>query len=134
MDAFLRDFDLLFSKAYDGCRHDSGDPFVWGDKLIAHYEKFAIDPKLKTAVFSDGLTIARCLELASYFNGRIRTQFGIGTHLTNDFGFPALNIVLKMTRCNGRPVAKISDSPGKMMSSDTTYLDYLRQSFQLPTV
>ena len=134
MDAFLRDFDLLFSKAYDGCRHDSGDPFVWGDKLIAHYEKFAIDPKLKTAVFSDGLTIARCIELASYFKGRIRTQFGIGTHLTNDFDFPALNIVLKMTRCNGRPVAKISDSPGKMMSSDTTYLDYLRQSFQLPTV
>ncbi len=134
MDAFLRDFDLLFSKAYDGCRHDSGDPFVWGDKLIAHYERFAIDPKSKTAVFSDALTIPRCLELARYFHGRIRTQFGIGTHLTNDFDFPALNIVLKMTRCNGRPVAKISDSPGKVMSSDSTYLDYLRQSFQLPIV
>ena len=38
MDAFLRDFDKLFCKAYDGCRHDSGDPYEWGEKLIRHYE------------------------------------------------------------------------------------------------
>ena len=54
-DAFLRDFDRLFSKAYDGCRHDSGDPLAWGEKLLAHYESLGIDPKTKTAVFSDGL-------------------------------------------------------------------------------
>jgi nicotinate phosphoribosyltransferase len=131
-DAFLHDFDLLFSKAFDGARHDSGDPFEWGEKLIAHYEKWGIDPRTKAAVYSDGLDIPKCIELARRFHGRIRTQFGVGTNLTNDLGFPALQIVLKMVRCNGRPVAKISDTPGKTMSEDAVYLAYLRQAFGLP--
>jgi nicotinate phosphoribosyltransferase len=132
MDAFLRDFDLLFSKAYDGARHDSGDPFAWCEKLIAHYERMRIDPRTKTAVFSDSLTIPRCIELAERFEGRIRTMFGIGTNLTNDLGFPALSIVIKMARCNGRPVVKISDAPGKTLTENPVYLAYLRQAFQLP--
>lgn len=129
MDAFFHDFDLLFSKAYDGARHDSGDPFDWCEKLIAHYERMGIDPRLKTAVFSDGLDISRCLELAQRFEGRIRLQFGIGTNLTNDLGFKALQIVLKMTRCNGRPVVKLSDTPGKTMSDNPVYLQYVLQTF-----
>ena len=131
MDAFLHDFDLLFSKAYDGARHDSGDPFVWGEKLIAHYERLGIDPRTKSAVWSDGLTIDKARALSERFEGRIRTSFGIGTHLTNDLGFPALQIVMKMVRCNGRPVVKVSDSPGKAMSEDTLYLSYLRSIFGL---
>ena len=129
MDAFFRDFDLLFSKAYDGARHDSGDPFVWGEKLIAHYESKRIDPRTKSAVFSDGLDVPKSIALATHFDGRIRTQFGIGTNLTNDLGFPALAIVLKMTRCNNRPVAKISDTPGKTMSDDEEYVGCLRRAF-----
>lgn len=129
MDAFLRDFDLLFSKAYDGARHDSGDPFAWGEKLIAHYERMNLDPRARIAVFSDGLDIPRCIALARHFHGRIRTLFGIGTNLTNDFAFAPLQIVLKMVRCNGRPVVKLSDSPGKTMSDDPVYLAYLRQVF-----
>ena len=128
-DAFFRDFDLLFSKAYDGARHDSGDPFVWGERLIAHYEGKGLDPKTKTAVFSDGLTIEKAITLAERFDGRIRTQFGIGTSLTNDLGFDALQIVLKMVRCNGRPVVKVSDTPGKAMSDDPIYLAYLKEAF-----
>jgi nicotinate phosphoribosyltransferase len=133
MDTFLRDFDLLFSKGYDGARHDSGDPFVWGEKLIAHYEKLGIDPRTKTAVFSDNLNIPLCIELAEHFEGRIRTTFGIGTNLTNDFGFRPLSIVIKMARCNGRPVVKISDTPGKILSENPVYLAYLRQAFGLDT-
>ena len=55
MDAFLADFDLYFAKLFDGLRHDSGDPFVWGEKALAHYEKLRIDAKTKRLVFSDGL-------------------------------------------------------------------------------
>jgi nicotinate phosphoribosyltransferase len=129
MEAFLRDFDKLFCKAYDGARHDSGDPYAWGEKLIGHYEAMGIDSSTKYAVFSDGLTVPKALDLARHFQGRIRTSYGIGTNLTNDLGFPALNIVIKMTSCNGRPVAKLSDSPGKTMCSDEVYLAYLREVF-----
>lgn len=130
MDAFLRDFDKLFCKAYDGARHDSGDPVEWGEKLIAHYQKMGVDAVPKAAVFSDRLDVPKAIGLARHFNGRIRTSFGIGTNLTNDLGFEPLSIVIKMTQCNGRPVAKLSDSPGKTMCRDDAYLDYLKRVFQ----
>ncbi|MGC4046541.1 MAG: nicotinate phosphoribosyltransferase [Armatimonas sp.] len=130
MDAFLNDFDMLFSKAYDGCRHDSGDPFEWGEELLAHYERLGIDARTKTAVFSDGLDIEKALALAERFDGRIRTMFGIGTSLTNDLGVPSLPIVLKMVQANGRPVIKLSDTPGKTMSENQAYENYLRSSLQ----
>lgn len=129
MKAFLKDFDKLFCKAYDGCRHDSGDPYEWGERLIAHYQKMGIDPTTKIAVFSDGLDIDKALHLASHFQGRIKTSFGIGTSLTNDLGVIPLSIVMKMTHCNGRPVAKLSDSPGKLMCKDAIYLNYLRSIY-----
>jgi nicotinate phosphoribosyltransferase len=132
MDAFLRDFDLYFAKLFDGLRHDSGDPIAWGDKAIAHYRKLRIDPAGKRLVFSDGLNIPRALELYKHFNGRIQTGFGIGTNLSNDTPHRALNIVMKLTSCNGQPVAKLSDSPGKTLCHDETYLSYLRQVFEHP--
>lgn len=131
MDAFLRDFDLYFAKLFDGLRHDSGDPYVWGDKAIAHYEKLKIDPKTKILTFSDGLDLEKAWELHQYFKGHIRTSFGIGTNLTNDMGITPLNIVLKLVECNGQPVAKLSDSPGKTMINNDTYLAYLRQVFEV---
>jgi nicotinate phosphoribosyltransferase len=132
LDAFLRDFDLFFCKLFDGVRHDSGDPFDWGDKLIAHYQKMRIDPRSKTMVFSDSLTIPLAIRLYEYFKGRTQTSFGIGTNLTNDLGYESLQIVIKMTRCNGQPVAKISDEPSKTMDYDPSYVNYLREVFQVP--
>ncbi len=129
MDAFLRDFDKLFCKAYDGCRQDSGDPYEWGEKLIRHYEAMGLDPQTKSAVFSDSLNVEKAIALARCFHGRLRPSFGIGTFLTNDLGFEPLAIVIKMTRCNGRPVAKLSDSSGKAMCHDAAYLAYLREIF-----
>lgn len=131
MDAFLRDFDLYFAKLFDGLRHDSGDPFVWGEKAIAHYQKLKIDPKTKILTFSDGLDLPKAWELHRHFRGRIKTSFGIGTDLTNDLGLARLNIVLKLVQCNGQPVAKISDSLGKTMIHNDTYLAYLRQVFDI---
>ncbi|WFF39459.1 nicotinate phosphoribosyltransferase [Moraxella nasibovis] len=129
MDAFLRDFDLYFAKLFDGLRHDSGDPYEWGDKAIRHYQMLKIDPKTKSLTFSDGLTLEKAWDLHQYFKERIKTGFGIGTNLTNDVGLTQLNIVLKLVQCNGQPVAKLSDSPGKTMIDDDTYLAYLRQVF-----
>lgn len=131
MDAFLRDFDLYFAKLFDGLRHDSGDPYIWGDKAIAHYKKLKIDPRTKILTFSDGLNLHKAWDLHQYFKGRIKTSFGIGTNLTNDMGITPINIVLKLVECNGQPVAKLSDSPGKTMINNDTYLAYLRQVFEV---
>lgn len=133
-NAFLRDFDMFFCKLFDGARHDSGDPFDWGERLLQHYEANRVDPRMKTLVFSDGLNFNLALDIARRFDGRCKTSFGIGTNLTNDMGVPALQIVMKMVRCNGQPVAKVSDEPGKTMSVDPEYLSYLRHVFDLPKV
>lgn len=132
MEAFLRDFDLFFCKLFDGVRHDSGDPFEWGEKLIAHYQRMRIDPRSKAMVFSDSLNVPLALRLFEHFRGRSQTAFGIGTNLTNDLGYEPLSIVIKMTRCNGQPVAKISDEPTKAMDYDPSYVAYLREVFQVP--
>ena len=134
MDAFLRDFDLYFAKLFDGLRHDSGDPYIWGDKAYAHYQKLKIDSRTKMLTFSDGLDIERSWALHQYFKSRFKTSFGIGTNLTNDLGHTTLNIVLKLVECNGQSVAKISDTPGKTMSDNSTFLAYLRQVFEIPEV
>ena len=132
IDAFLRDFDKYFAKLYDGLRHDSGDPLWWAGKVIDHYKKLKIDPSGKTLVFSDGLDPERAVSIYEKLKGQARISFGIGTNLTNDFpGLEPLNIVMKITEANGRPVAKISDSPGKGMCRDQAFLDYLRKVFLL---
>ena len=132
LDAFLRDFDMYFCKLFDGTRHDSGDPFAWGEKVLAHYCANRVDPRNKVLVFSDGLDIPRVMELYAHFRGRCLLAFGVGTNLTNDVGPAPLNIVIKMIRCNGQPVAKLSDAPGKNMCEDTAYVAYLRQVFEIP--
>ena len=135
MSAFLRDFDMYFCKLFDGARHDSGDPFAWGERLIQHYRDNRVDPRTKVLIFSDGLTIPRTIELYRQFRGRCLLAFGIGTNLTNDLGAPPdhepLQIVIKMVHCNGQPVAKLSDTPAKNMCDDEKYLAYLRQVFEI---
>jgi nicotinate phosphoribosyltransferase len=130
MDAFISDFDLYFAKLFDGLRHDSGDPVVWGEKALAHYQRLRVDAHTKRLVFSDGLNIPKALQLYEYFADRVQCGFGIGTDLSNDTGVPALNIVMKLTECNGQPVAKLSDTPGKTLCTDETFLAYLRQVFK----
>jgi nicotinate phosphoribosyltransferase len=131
MSAFLRDFDLYFCKLFDGARHDSGDPFKWGERMIAHYQQHRVDPRTKTLIFSDSLTVPRIVELYQQFRGRCQLAFGVGTNLTNDLGYEPLQIVIKMVHCNGQPVAKLSDSPAKDMCEDEKYLAYLRQVFEI---
>ena len=131
-DAFLRDFDLYFAKLFDGLRHDSGDPLLWAEKTILHYENLGIDPRSKTLVFSDGLNLEKSLRLYRALHGRIQVSFGIGTNLTCDIpGVEPMNIVIKMTACNGQPVAKISDTPGKTQCRDDNFVNYLKHVFRV---
>ncbi|QEZ91725.1 nicotinate phosphoribosyltransferase [Proteus sp. CD3] len=135
MDAFLRDFDKAFAESYQGLRHDSGDPIEWGEKAIAHYEKLGIDPMNKVLVFSDSLDFQKALVLYKHFHKRIRLIFGIGTRLTcNIPEITPLNIVIKLVECNGKPVAKLSDSPGKTICDDNDFVDKLRKAFDVPLV
>jgi nicotinate phosphoribosyltransferase len=125
----LRDFDMYFCKLFDGARHDSGDPFDWGERMLAHYRKLRIEPATKRLVFSDALTVPKALAIYDAFADRCPTGFGIGTNLTNDMGLEPLNIVMKLVAVNGQPVAKISDTPGKTLVQDATFLAYLKQVF-----
>ena len=127
-DCFLLDFNKTFTRMFNGVRHDSGDPIAWGEKIIKHFEKFGVDPKTKTLLFSDSLNFAKATEIKKHFDGRCRIAFGIGTWLANDCGVPALNIVHKMVECNGAPVAKISDVAGKGMCRDNEYVNYLQRA------
>lgn len=129
MDAFLADFDLYFAKLFDGLRHDSGDPFVWGEKALSHYAKLGIDANSKRLTFSDGLDVPAAIDLYRRFGDRVLVGFGIGTNLTNDVGPKPLNIVMKLVSCNGQPVAKLPDTEGKTLCDDQTYLAYLRSVF-----
>lgn len=127
-DLFLKDFGLTFATLFSGVRHDSGDPIEWGEKMISHYKKLGIDPEMKTLLFSDSLNFERATKIKKHFDGRCRIAFGIGTYLANDTGVEPLNIVMKMTECNGSPVAKISNTPGKGMCRDAEYEDYLKRA------
>jgi len=126
---FVHDFDPFFAKLFDGVRHDSGDPYEFALTMIRLYESMGIDPMTKTIVFSDGLDFQKAIDLAGAYSRKIKCSFGVGTNFTNDFDFKALQIVLKMISCNGNPVAKLSDSPGKGMCTDDSYVRYLKQVF-----
>ena len=135
MDAFLRDFGPEFAERYQGLRHDSGDPVEWGEKAIAHYQKLGIDPLSKVLVFSDNLDLAKAVDLYRHFASRVKLSFGIGTRLTCDLPqVKPLNIVIKLVECNGKPVAKLSDSPGKTICHDKAFVRALREAFDLPPI
>ena len=127
-DLFLMDFNRSMVNNYSGVRHDSGDPYEWGEKIIEHYKSYGADPKTKLLLFSDSLDFDRAQKLFDHFKDRAKVSFGIGTFCSNDTDEQPLNIVIKLQYVNGRPVAKLSDTPGKAMCRDEGYLDYLKRS------
>ena len=118
-DVFLENFDSIKARLFDGVRQDSGDPFVFVDKLVAHYQKLRINPLTKTIVFTDSLDIDKAILIKKYCQGKINASFGIGTNLSNDIGVEPLNIVIKLSqsRCSHdvgwMPMVKLSDVKGK---------------------
>jgi len=132
MNSFLKDFNFSLASCYQGLRHDSGDPFKWGEKAISHYQSLGIDPLTKTLLFSDNLNFTNILRLFRFFNKKTNIVFGIGTRLTCDIpNVNPLNIVIKLIECNGKPVAKLSDSPGKVFCLDKLFIKDLKEAFNL---
>ncbi len=129
-DLFLKDFNRSMVNNYNGVRHDSGDPYEWGEKIIAHYKKFGVDPKTKMLLFSDSLNFDKAQEIYEYFKDKCKVSFGIGTFVSNDTYVGSLNIVIKLQYVNGRPVAKLSDAKGKTMCDNEEYEKYLRNAVQ----
>lgn len=125
---FAKDFQLTYATLFSGVRHDSGDPYEWGNFMIDHYKSLGIDPKSKTLLFSDSLDFEKATKLNEYFKNFAKPAFGIGTYISNDTDMPALNIVMKTTKCNGTDVAKISDVEGKGMCKNQDYVDYLKRT------
>ena len=127
-DLFLLDFNRSNVNNFTGVRHDSGDPYEWGEKMIRHYESYGADPRTKLLLFSDSLDFDKAQALWDHFKDRAKVSFGIGTFCSNDTCEKALNIVIKLQTVNGKAVAKLSDTPGKAMCRDAEYLEYLRRS------
>ena len=127
-DLFLLDFNRAMVNNFTGVRHDSGDPYEWGEKMIRHYESYGADPRTKLLLFSDSLDFDKAQALWDHFKDRAKVSFGIGTFCSNDTCEKALNIVIKLQTVNGKAVAKLSDTPGKAMCRDAEYLEYLRRS------
>lgn len=131
LKAFIHDFNYNLAKAYEGARHDSGDPIAWSQALLNHYRSLKIDPKEKTLVFSNALTMEKVIEIYSIFKNNCKLHFGIGTHLMNDVGITPLDIVIKMVECNRLAVGKITDDPRKSIGQNQSALAYLKKVFNL---
>ena len=118
-DVFLKNFSRKHAKLFDGVRHDSGDPYLFVNKVINRYKELGIDPTTKTIIFSNALDFPTYLEISNYCKTRIRCSAGIGTNLTNDCGFKPSNIVMKLVKCrisdrdSWKGTVKLSDDLGK---------------------
>lgn len=119
-NAFFEQMSLKQAKLFDGLRQDSGNVIEFINKAIDFYNNKGIDPATKVLVFSDALDFDRVLKIKTYCDNReLKCSFGIGTNLTNDFGYLPENIVMKLCTCQinkSKPVSycvKLSDSKGK---------------------
>lgn len=131
MDAFLKTFDKALATRYHGLRQDSGDPFEWTEKALAHYRRLGINPKEKRFVYSDRLSFEKAYQLYQRYQDQAKIDFGIGTYLTHDVGFKPLDIVIKLYHLNDKPVVKISDSPSKIICDNLDYLAKVKETFEI---
>jgi nicotinate phosphoribosyltransferase len=127
-DFFFRDMTAEQAQAWKGLRQDSGDPMTFGEQAIAFYERHGIDPRAKLVVFSDGLDLGTIIKLAEHFAGRLGVSFGWGTNLTNDLGFEALSLVVKVFEANGHRTVKLSDNLAKA-TGDTPDIERFKHVF-----
>ncbi len=118
---------------WTGIRIDSGRPEEIAEMAIRWWQAHGEDPRDKILIFSDGLDVARIAELHQRFAGRVRTSFGWGTLLTNDFrgltpddALAPFSLVCKAVSAEGRPTVKLSDNPRKAMGPEDEIARYRR--------
>lgn len=128
--------DLLL---IDGLRQDSGDPIEIGSLIIKKWKERGINAKDKKIIFSDNLNVKKATRIYETFKDRTNVIFGIGTNLTNDCGYPHLNIVIKLDSVLSRniehdynewiwkPVIKLSDDKKKWTGEKSYIMDTLIQ-------
>ncbi len=107
---FFRTFGADRAAYWKGLRQDSGDVYGWGTRFLEFYRSFGIDPKTKSGVFSDGLDVEKMITLTKRFGELMNILFGWGTDLMNDMGFDPISIVVKLIRCAGHWLVKLSDN------------------------
>ena len=140
-DVFYRDFDLFYSKLFDGVRQDSGDPIAFAEKTISHYlgMNIVLPQGLipKTIIFSDSIDSLEKLDaIESTVRKRILSGYGIGTWITFDIvddtgkKIKHINMVIKMVaampdeKIGWRKCVKLSDSNGKHTGDLNTVVLY----------
>jgi len=118
---------------WTGIRIDSGDPAEQAEIAIDWWKARGEDPREKMVIFSDGLDVDKIVELHTKFAGRVRTSFGWGTLLTNDFrgltpdnSLAPFSLVCKAVAAEGRPTVKLSDNPLKAMGPEGEIARYKR--------
>jgi nicotinate phosphoribosyltransferase len=118
---------------WTGIRIDSGDPASGAEQAIAWWKSRGEDPTRKLVIFSDGLDTDKIIELHQQFSGRVKTSFGWGTLLTNDFrgltpddALAPFSLVCKAVSANGKPTVKLSDNPNKAMGPADEVARYKR--------
>ena len=131
--AFLRDAPDWVAD-WTGFRPDSAPPLDAGERLIDWWRERGRDPRDKLIIFSDAMTVETIEAAHARFQGRVRTSFGWGTNLTNDFEDCApddrelapISLVCKVTRAAGRPAVKLSDNPEKAIGEPAEIERYRR--------
>ena len=128
-DVFRKHLPRHYLEDFKGFRHDSGDPFLYGEDTIALYQANGIDPRHRMIVFSDGLTPKKAIALLEQFKKRIMVAFGMGTNLTNDFGvLKALSLVMKIVEAAGNPAVKLSNNLNKATGLPSE-VEYYKETF-----
>jgi nicotinate phosphoribosyltransferase len=132
--AFLRDAPDWVA-GWTGFRPDSAPPISGGEEIIRWWQARGQDPRTKLLIFSDGMDVDSIEATYRHFDGRVRTSFGWGTNLTNDFrgcdpaggtGLDPISLVAKVTSANGRPAVKLSDNPAKATGDPSEVARYVR--------
>jgi nicotinate phosphoribosyltransferase len=133
-DAFLRSAPDWVAD-WTGFRPDSKPPISGGEQILLWWNGKHRDPSEKLLIFSDGMDAASIEDTYRHFKDRVRTSFGWGTNLTNDFegcaangaaGFEPISLVCKVVSANGRPAVKLSDNPNKASGEPSEVARYQR--------
>jgi len=132
--AFLAGAPAWLSE-WTGFRPDSMPPIEGGEQIIDWWQAQGVDPREKLLIFSDGMDVDAIERTYRHFHGRVRTSFGWGTNLTNDFrgcdpaggsALAPISLVAKVTGANGRPAVKLSDNPAKATGDPAEVARYFR--------
>lgn len=127
-DFFFQDMTSEQARNWKGLRQDSGDPFIFIDKALAFYKRCGVDTRGKLVIFSDGLDVDLIIKIADCRPGQIKKTYGWGTNLTNDLGFPALSLIIKLMESNGYGTVKLSDNLAKALG-DPKDIKYFKRIF-----